>query len=189
MPFVITWLDLEINILSEVRERLIYDIIYMWSLITILYKLTYVQNINRFTGLKIKLFFFLFRATHTAHGSFQSRGLHHSHSSAGSKLCVQSTPQLTAMPNPLPTEEGQGLNPHPHGYQQDSFPLCHNGNFSKSKLIITKGENWGQGWAGTNEGFGIDTYTPQYIKQITKKDLRYSKGKSKSCTNLYGKII
>ena len=31
MPFVATWMDLEIMILSEVRERQIY-IIYMWNL-------------------------------------------------------------------------------------------------------------------------------------------------------------
>ena len=29
---------------------------------------------------------------------------------------------------PHPTEQGQGLNSHPHGYQLDLFPLCHNGN-------------------------------------------------------------
>ena len=33
MPFAATWIDLEIIILSEVREREIsYDIAYMWSL-------------------------------------------------------------------------------------------------------------------------------------------------------------
>ena len=33
MPFASTWMDLEIIILSEVRQRQItYDIIYMWNL-------------------------------------------------------------------------------------------------------------------------------------------------------------
>ena len=33
MPFAATWMDLEIIILSEVRERQIsYDIAYMWNL-------------------------------------------------------------------------------------------------------------------------------------------------------------
>ena len=33
MPFAETWMDLEVIILSEVRERQIsYDIIYMWNL-------------------------------------------------------------------------------------------------------------------------------------------------------------
>ena len=33
MPFAATWMDLEITILSEVRERQIsYDITYMWDL-------------------------------------------------------------------------------------------------------------------------------------------------------------
>ena len=43
-------------------------------------------------------------------------GLHHSHSHARSELHLQSTPQLSAMPDPYATERGQGLNLHPHGY-------------------------------------------------------------------------
>ena len=31
------------------------------------------------------------------------------------KLCLRPTPQLTAMPNPWPTELGQGSNLHPYG--------------------------------------------------------------------------
>ena len=42
-------------------------------------------------------------------------GLHHSHSNAGSEPHLQPTPQSTAMPDPPPTEQGQRLNPHPHG--------------------------------------------------------------------------
>ena len=45
----------------------------------------------------------------------------------GSNSC-QPTPQLTAVLDPWPTEWGQGSNPHPPGYQSDSFPLFHNGN-------------------------------------------------------------
>ena len=30
--------------------------------------------------------------------------------------CVRPTPQLRAMPDPQPTERGQGLNLHPHGH-------------------------------------------------------------------------
>ena len=34
----------------------------------------------------------------------------------GVKLKLQLlTPQLAAMPDPYPTEQGQGSNPHPHG--------------------------------------------------------------------------
>ena len=54
------------------------------------------------------LFFFLFRAAPRAYGSSQARGLieataaslHHYHSNMGSKLHLQSTPQLTATPDP-----------------------------------------------------------------------------------------
>ena len=65
----------------------------------------------------------LFRATHTAYGSSQARGqigaaaahLGHSHSNVGSELHRQPTPQFMATPDPEATEQGQGLNLHPHG--------------------------------------------------------------------------
>ena len=65
-------------------------------------------------------FFAPFRATP---GGSQARdpiqataaGLHHSHSNVGSEPCLQPMLQLTAMPDPQPTERSQGLNPHPHG--------------------------------------------------------------------------
>ena len=64
-----------------------------------------------FWGSKIRLymfFFFLFRAASAAYGGSQARGrigaaaanLHHSLSSAGSKLCLWPTPQLTATLDP-----------------------------------------------------------------------------------------
>ena len=46
----------------------------------------------------------------------------------GSKPHLRSTAQLVAMSDLQPTEQGQGLNPHPQGFQLDSFPLCHKGN-------------------------------------------------------------
>ena len=75
------------------------------------------------------LFIYLFSlfaiswAAHAAHGGSQARGpiravatgLRQSHSNAGSEPSLQSTPQLTAMPDPQPTEQGQGSNPQPHG--------------------------------------------------------------------------
>ena len=68
-------------------------------------------------------FFVFFRATPTAYGGAQARGpvravaasLCQSHSNAGSEPRLQPTPQLTAMPDPQPTEQGQGWNPYPHG--------------------------------------------------------------------------
>ena len=65
--------------------------------------------------------FLLFRATPVAYGSFQDEettaaSLHHSHGSTISELHLQPTPQLMAVPDPWPTEGGQGSNPHPQGY-------------------------------------------------------------------------
>ena len=68
-------------------------------------------------------FFLLFRAAPTAYGGSQARGpiglvaagLCRSHSNAGSEPHLRPTPQLPAMPDPSPTERGQGSNPKPHG--------------------------------------------------------------------------
>jgi len=53
-------------------------------------------------------FFGLFRTAPVVHGGSLARGqngavavgLHHSHSNSGSEPCLQTTPQLTAMPGP-----------------------------------------------------------------------------------------
>ena len=66
---------------------------------------------------------FLFRAAPVAYGSSWARGqigaavagLCHSHDNAGSKLHLRPTLQLVAMPDPEPTEQGQGSNLYPHG--------------------------------------------------------------------------
>ena len=66
--------------------------------------------------------FLLFGAAPVAHGGSQTRGqirataagLHHSYSNTGSKLHLRPT-HLTAMLDPQPTEQGQGLNPQPNG--------------------------------------------------------------------------
>ena len=67
--------------------------------------------------------FFLFRATPMTYGGSQARGpigataasLCQSHSNVGSEPGLRPTPQVTAMLDPQPTEQGQGLNPQPHG--------------------------------------------------------------------------
>ena len=59
-----------------------------------------------------------------AYGSSQAKGqigaaaasLGHSNSNVGSEPCLQPLLQLTAMPDPQPTEQSQGLNLHLHGY-------------------------------------------------------------------------
>ena len=38
----------------------------------------------------------------------------HNHSNSGSEPHLRLIPQLAATPDPQPTEQGQGLNPHPH---------------------------------------------------------------------------
>ena len=58
-----------------------------------------------------------------AYGDYQARGpvgaiaagLYHRHSNSGSEPCLPPTPQLMATPDPYPTEQGQELNPKPHG--------------------------------------------------------------------------
>ena len=68
--------------------------------------------------------FFFLTAAGAAYGSSWARGqmraaaagLYHSHSKAGSQPHLQPTLQLVAMPDPLPTERDQGLNPHTHGH-------------------------------------------------------------------------
>ena len=80
--------------------------------------------------------FCLFRAApETCEGS-QARGqigavatsLHHSNSNTRSELHLQPTPQVMAIPNPQPTEQGQGSNLRPHGCLSDSFLLSHDRN-------------------------------------------------------------
>ena len=54
-PFAAKWLDLEIVILSKVRQRQTsYNITYMWNLKK-QYKWTYLQNRNRLTGVENNL--------------------------------------------------------------------------------------------------------------------------------------
>ena len=79
-------------------------------------------------------FFLLFRVTLAAYGSSQAKGRiratasGHSLIIAGSQPRLRPIPQFMATPDPPPTEQGQGSNPHPHGCQSDSFQLYHNGN-------------------------------------------------------------
>ena len=82
-----------------------------------------LQNLF-FLLLLLLLFFVFFRAAPLAYGGSEARGpiravptgLRHNHSTARSKPLLRPTPQLTAMPDPQPTERGQGSNPQPHGY-------------------------------------------------------------------------
>ena len=76
-----------------------------------------------FLSLLSCLFFFFSRAAPAAYGGSQARGLigavaaglHQSHSNVGSELHLRPTLQLTAMLDPYPTDQGQGLNLPPPG--------------------------------------------------------------------------
>ena len=61
-------------------------------------------------------------------------GLHHSHGNMVYEPRLR--PVLTAMPEPYPTEWGQGSNLHLHGYLLGLFPLSHNGNSSFFFFLI-----------------------------------------------------
>ena len=74
-------------------------------------------------GFFLFFIFGLFRAATKAYGGSQARGqirataagLHHSHSNPRPERCLRPTPQLTAKPDALPTERGQGSNWQPRG--------------------------------------------------------------------------
>ena len=73
-------------------------------------------------------YFFIFvfsRAVPAAYGGSQARGLIEAiaASNVGSEPHLRPTPQLTAMPDPQPTERGQRSNPQPHGSQLDSLTI------------------------------------------------------------------
>ena len=69
------------------------------------------------------MLFFFFKATPAAYGSSRARSqigaaaasVHHSHGNTGSERHLWTTPQLAAMLDLQPTEQGQGSNPHPYG--------------------------------------------------------------------------
>ena len=42
------------------------------------------------------------------------------------------------MPDPQPTERGQGSNPHPHGYYWDSLPMSHNRKCHTKKIVLNQ---------------------------------------------------
>ena len=103
------------------------------------------------------MFCLLFRAAPMTDASSQASGrtrataasLHHSRSHTGSELRLQLTPQF----HPQHTDRGQGLNPHPHGYQLDSFPRHHDGE----GLLIEgseRGTRAARSWGGTVSALG-----------------------------------
>ena len=62
-----------------------------------------------------KFFFSLFRAVPTAYG--KTGTITGAYTTSMPDLsCMQPMPQLLAMPDPELTEQGQGLNPRPHGH-------------------------------------------------------------------------
>ena len=97
------------------------------------YKLIMINYINVTIYFLFILFYFIFCliaicwAAPMAYGGSQARGqikavaagLHHSHSNVGSEPHLWPTPQLTAMTDPQNYEQGQRVNPQPHGSRLD----------------------------------------------------------------------
>ena len=90
----------------------------------LIFVLVTVGHCPTFTGfLNLFLSFCISWAAPAAYGGSQARGriraaaasLCQSHSNKGFEPCLQPTPQLTAMPDRSPTEQGQGPNLQPHG--------------------------------------------------------------------------
>ena len=81
-----------------------------------------IKNYYFYLFIYFCLFAFL-RAAPAAYGGSQARGrivavaasLRYSNSNVGSEPHLRPTPQLIAMPDPQPTEPGQGSNLQPHG--------------------------------------------------------------------------
>ena len=71
----------------------------------------------------INFFFFHFLGLHLQHVEVPRRGVE-------SELQLPAYTTATATRDPSPTEQGQGLNPCPHGYWSGSIPLSRDGNSS-----------------------------------------------------------
>jgi len=76
---------------------------------------------SKLLGIIIQLFCFLFQGIYMEvlrlgfKSELQLPAYAHSHSHARSEPCFQPAPQLTAPPDPYPTERGQGPDLCPHG--------------------------------------------------------------------------
>ena len=110
-----------------------------------------------------------------AYGSSQARGpvgaaaarLCHSHSNTRSELHLRPIAQLTATPDPYPTEQGQGSNLYPHR-SYVKFSTCHNGNsihvffFLKKKKVIFHNIHYlskhRRGWALNNKYLNVQSH-------------------------------
>ena len=83
------------------------------------------MNINILVLIFCFLCFVCFLRPHLWHMEVHRQGsqiraaaasLHYGHRNTRSKPCLQPIPQLTAILDSKPIEQGQGLNPYPHGY-------------------------------------------------------------------------
>ena len=111
---------------------------------TIIFVLTTMQLYTKFS-LQVLFYFFIFLSFQgCTRGVWRfpgqglmgaaAAGLCQSHSNARSEPHLRPIPQLTAIPDPSPTEQSQESNLQPHGSQLDSFPLHHDGNSYKSSF-------------------------------------------------------
>ena len=84
--------------------------------------------------------------------------LRHSHNNTGSEPYLWPTPQLSATPDPYPTEWGQGSHLHPHGYQSGSLCWATMGNsmcsYKKKRLGHRKQETRKRTYEDRTQGEG-----------------------------------
>ena len=87
--------------------------------ICVIFQIPHVSDIIWYLSFSFFLSFFFSRAKPTAYRSSRARdwvrataaGLHHTHSNVGSESCLQPTPLLTAMLDPLTQWAGPGIQP------------------------------------------------------------------------------
>ena len=89
--------------------------------------------LHAFSSIAFSFFFFL--RPHPQHMEVPGQGLNRSYS-------CQPTSQLKVMPDTRPTEQDEGSNLHPHGYQSDSFPTVPQWEFPFYFLIFAKNNNY-----------------------------------------------
>ena len=122
---------IQINEKTKFVQRIFFLVGYYWKLFPWPSSVIFFFLSNTwFTDIwNTYIVFCLFRAAPAAYGGSQAKGqigavtagLHHSRSNTESEPRLWPLPQITAMPDLGHAQQGQGSNPHPHGYQSGSL--------------------------------------------------------------------